>query len=403
MPFNVPVDIAEKILVGPGITGIRNAFPSMTLALGYVDSLGVSEGPAFDKKFLFDVAQGDFHESNLIIPDWSWVSGKGIDATRFIQTDAAEDPDFTFLMQFGLSGISRAGFVGVGVEGAMNIWHRDNAAVYALLQESYAITGGETLFLSRGVSSPITVTFQAGDVDAQDCADRINGTAGMSASGVIARAWFGYLIIGSDGPSITEVHVGSGGTANTIFGWPTTGIDGENPIDFDEFRAIKDVALALGGTAPGEGSFCFVDDDLSQVFVLRHEEMNLLNTQANGRGYLYQGGVHDIYNSQILSAGPAILCQENELVPGNNNWLSLYDCKLQDDWPKTQGGECIQFENGLGRDTAYDVFSYIKTVTLPKVSLPCAIQVPPNCVVMVVALLIVDTNRSPTAYLSSRN
>jgi len=349
-------DFAQRVLVGPGLRGIQNSFATVTEAISYINALSVPDSPALDRKFVIDLEAGDFHEAGLIIPDWVWIEGKGMALTRIIQDSG--DGNFDFLIQMGLSGINNIGFLSYVVEGACNVWNRNKAAVYALTKEAYSISGGETLFVSRGAGSPITVTFQAGDTSASACASRINGTVGVAAAGVIARSFLGYLIVDSNGPAPTEVHIGASGTANTIFGWPVGGVDGEVPSGIDALKEFNNVRMVLMGSPPDGGSDCFVDDDLSQMLVTFHQNLNIRNFQSGGTGVRYQGSVVEYAFCDIWSDGAAFYCMENAITPSTNNWLSLIQCKLQDSRPMSVGGDCIQFEDGPAGATGYQVYMY---------------------------------------------
>jgi len=344
-------DFANRILIGPGISGVKTHFPSIQSAITHVKNLilgGDPNAPGPNNRWLFQLEPVDFTESLLYIPDWVWVKGFGPTATRIIQDGNHGGANADYLMSFGLGGLSDLGLFGInGPLIRLGGWLRDSQSVYSFLKEPFAVVGGETLSIQDGSGGSVyPVTLQAGDTTAALIAARIDAAVGGSvvALEVAGPGNSGYLRIGSN-LNANEIIVGAG-TANVLLGWPATGIIGYDPPAEDEFRWVDNVSVILaGGDAGANDSVCLSSDEISwPINMLKN--LYLVNGQgSSGSALRYPGSLYVCQGLDIPISNTGILVAEAPgIAASTNSWLNLRRCSIGD--PQGQVINDLHYGNG---------------------------------------------------------
>jgi hypothetical protein len=326
----------ERYIIGNDIKGIRNSFPTPQMALAQIAALGTGQGPAPDKVFLLEHQQGTFGlGGGIVIPDFVWVEGKGPDLTRFIKTAAGP-----YAVQFGIGSLRNLSVFDLGTpQTVAGAWMRDSASVYSVLKEPFSMLDGLTLNISIAEDLPFTVTFASSDTTAAAIAAKINAALDKPAD-VIALDISGFLRIGCHGPR-GEIVVHPTSTALSVFGWPSTGISGYDTDDIlGEIRSSDDVEIILGGDDTNL-SAAFMDDDIASS-LSKIKSLRASNFRLNGTGYLYPGGLKDLFDCHFQGDNAAI--RSNVVVNSEqNSYINMWGGALNNDSPLLEGTWAVNF------------------------------------------------------------
>jgi len=254
-----PVSYGRELNVGPGLVGVRDAFPTLKDCLDYIDALPALQKPADDYRYKIKTVPGWLMESGWI-PNFCHVEGPG----PWLGGLYGADADNNWMLSLGIGSVSNLGmhdgFVRTTQPNSC-LWLRANEHLYIHQKNiTFPFAGGTLILAGTGITPDETVTLPptanwaafVADITARGVAVFFyDGLHGNANEGVV-----GIINITSTGGSRT-VTIRSTGTANAALGFSTTSdtVTDSSVMDIrrTENMAISGIPGGIGFKPGGSG------------------------------------------------------------------------------------------------------------------------------------------------------